>query len=140
MEANIVTRNETHENDGLDVETLEKSFALIAPQAERLVERFYAELFRRYPAVRPLFGKADMRSQRSKLIAALQLVIAHVRKPEKLVPALQKMGRQHEKYGAQPEHYQAVAATLLDVMSEIAGPNWTPQVNWAWSDALGLIA
>ena len=123
----------------LDVVTLEKSFALIAPHADRLVERFYSELFRRHPAVRPLFGKTNMHAQRKKLIAALQLVVANVRKPQKLIPVLQEMGRRHEKYGAKPEHYPAVATTLLDVMSEIAGPQWTPQVKRAWSDALGLI-
>ena len=34
---------------GLDVETLESSFNLLAPQAETLVARFYEELFKRYP-------------------------------------------------------------------------------------------
>jgi len=135
-----VTNKTQRSGNGLDVETLEKSFALIAPQAERLVERFYAELFRRHPAVRPMFANTNMRSQQAKLIAALQLVVANLRKPGKLLPALQKMGRRHEKYGARPEHYQAVATTLLDVMSEIAGPHWTPQVRSAWSNALGLVA
>jgi len=34
----------------IDVEAIETSFALIAPQEEQLVERFYAELFIRFPA------------------------------------------------------------------------------------------
>jgi len=133
--------DQTMQNDNsLDVETLETSFALIAPQAERLVERFYEELFAAYPAVQPLFANADMTTQQGKLLASLKLVIANLRKPGTLLPALQELGRRHEGYGAQAEHYPAVAATLLTVMAEVAGEHWTTQVRDAWANALGVIA
>ena len=41
---------------GLDVETLEASFNLLAPQAEELVRRFYDRLFQQFPEVVPLFA------------------------------------------------------------------------------------
>ncbi len=132
--------NETNVGTELDVETLETSFAAIAPRAEELVARFYSELFCRHPAVEPLFDGTDIRTQQGKLLAALKLVVENVRKPEKLLPVLREMGRRHEEYGAIPEHYGAVAETLLDVMSEVAGDAWTGKVETAWSNALGLIA
>lgn len=128
------------EESSIDVDTIEASFAAVAPQAEKLVERFYEELFKRYPDVQPMFADADIREQRGKLLSALKLVVANVRTPESLVPALEEMGRRHQGYGAVADHYGAVAATLLDVMQEIAGPAWTPEVQKAWSGALGLIA
>ena len=124
----------------LDVETLEASFAAIAPQADELVARFYSELFCRHPAVEPLFADTDIKTQQGKLVAALKLVVENVRNPDKLLPVLREMGRRHEKYGAVADHYGAVAETLLDVMAEVAGAAWTPKVRTAWADALGVIA
>ncbi len=131
---------EETKDPGLDVETLEASFELIAPSAERVVERFYEELFDRHPAVRPLFAGTDLAEQRGKLLAALKLVVANLRKPAALASALDELGRRHQDYGALPEHYPAVAETLLDVMAEIAGSAWTPAIESAWRDALGTVA
>jgi len=135
-----MTNEAAQENGGLDVETLETSFAAIAPQANELVKRFYEQLFDRFPAVIPLFEGSDMKSQQAKLLAALKLVIANVRNMDALLPALQELGQRHEKYGAAADHYGAVAEVLLSVMAEIAGDQWTDIMQKAWSDALGVIA
>ena len=94
----------------LQPEILEQSFAAVAPQGDRLVERFYDRLFRDYPQVRPMFAKVNMTEQRQKLLASLQLVIANVRKPEVLGQALQDMAIRHLEYGTKKEHYDAVGA------------------------------
>ena len=133
-------KRKPEDETGLDVETLEASFAAIAPRADELVARFYSELFCRHPAVEPLFADTDMRTQQGKLLAALKLVVENVRHPDKLLPVLREMGRRHQEYGAVQEHYGAVAETLLDVMGEVAGPAWTGRVEDAWCNALNLIA
>jgi len=125
---------------GLDVETLESSFNLLAPQADELVRRFYDELFKRYPAVVPMFAHTNPVDQQKKLIAALKLVIENVRKPEALAPALTAMGERHQGYGALPEHYPAVASTLIDVMKDMAGDAWNDTIESAWTQALNVIA
>ena len=123
-----------------DIALLENSFALLAGSADALVARFYEELFARYPAVKPMFAGADMAQQRKKLLAALKLVVNSLRKPDQLAEALTELGRKHHHYGAQPEHYGAVAETLLDVMAEFAGDAWTDEVERAWSSALNQVA
>ena len=125
---------------GLDVETLESSFSLLAPQAETLVARFYEELFKRYPSVAPLFAHTSPAEQQRKLLASLKLVINNIRKPETLASALMDLGKRHQNYGADPEHYTAVANTLIDVMQETAGDAWNNTIETAWRDALNLIA
>jgi len=112
-----MTDKETLENEGIDAETLEASFAIIASEGERLVERFYEVLFERHPTVQPLFANSDMKLQRSNLLAALKLVVASLRDEDTLVPALQAMVRRYEKYGADPDHYVAIASVLLFVMA-----------------------
>lgn len=123
-----------------EVDLLEQSFQALAPQGEALVARFYDELFTRYPEVKPLFAGTTPERQQRKLLGALSFVIGSLRTPDKLNEALLEMGERHERYGAKPEHYQAVATTLLDVMEEFAGDLWTPQVQVAWEHALGDIA
>jgi len=124
---------------GLNVELLEKSFALVAPKGDALVVRFYERLFQAYPSVKPLFKNASPAEQRKKLLASLVLVIQSLRRPDQLTKALRALGARHVGYGAQPAHYDAVAETLLAVLAEFAGAAWTPAVRRAWTEALGAI-
>lgn len=124
----------------LDVETLEKSYAALASRGEEIVERFYLELFSRFPQVKPLFARTNQKEQQKKLLTALSLVVNNLRKPMALDKTLREMGARHQGYGAVSGHYQAVASTLLDVMKDVAGPLWTPQVAQAWTDALDAVA
>ena len=125
---------------GLNVAALEKSFNLIAPRAEALVERFYEELFKRYPQVVPMFAKTDPKKQQQMLLGSLKLVMANLNNVDALAKALTVLGERHEKYGAVEAHYEAVATTLMDVMKEFAGNAWTREVQDAWTHALGTIA
>ncbi|WP_455203262.1 methyl-accepting chemotaxis protein [Kaarinaea lacus] len=125
---------------GLDVQTLEQTYKVLKPNAEQLVHRFYQELFTRFPGVKPLFKNTTQAEQEKKLLAALNLVMKNLRKPENLVNALEVLGSKHKLYGALPEHYAAVASVLLDVMKEFTGAVWTQKVHDAWSGALETIA
>lgn len=125
---------------GLDVETLESSFVLLAPVAEDMINQFYTNLFEQYPGVIPLFENTTQKQQVQKLLGAIKLTIENLRNPDKLVPVLVAMGERHQGYGAEAAHYQAVAETLLGVMEEYAGDKWTQQINDAWTGALNLIA
>ena len=124
---------------GLNVDALEKSFNLLAPKIDEVVEKFYDELFLRYPQVVPLFKNTDKRKQVQKLKGALKLVMNNLNNVDALAKTLTELGKRHEKYGAVQEHYGAVAGTLLDVMQEYAGRAWTQEIQEAWSHALGTI-
>jgi len=125
---------------GLNVELLEKSFELVAPQGEALVETFYQHLFEDYPEVKPLFADADMKQQQQKLLASLKLVVENLRRPEDLTTALERLGLRHLDYGATEDHYPAVGATLLKSLAEVAGDAWNDELNEAWSEAYGAIS
>ena len=68
------------------------------------------------------------------------MVVNSLRKPKVLVAALTSLGTKHHGYGAKPEHYTAVASTLLDVMAKFAGDLWTKEVKEAWTEALNTVA
>jgi nitric oxide dioxygenase len=121
------------------VRSLETSFRGIAGRADLLAERFYARLFRRVPHLRVLFPE-DLAEQRRKLVTALAFVVAHLRSPEEVLPALRALGGAHVKYGARPEHYPIVCEELVAAMGEIAGTAWDPDIERDWKNALHLVS
>jgi hemoglobin-like flavoprotein len=124
----------------LELEVLETSFDALAPRGDELVEIFYRRLFDAAPGVQPLFAGANMREQRTKLLATLVLLRKSLRDLDAIAPKLRTLGATHVAYGARPEHYPVVANVMLDSMAELAGETWTAQVAAAWRDALNLVA
>lgn len=123
----------------LQVELLEESFGKVAPRAEEFATSFYDNLFTDYPAAKPLFASTDLASQQKKLLASLVFVVKNLRKPDALTGALEGLGARHVKYGALPEHYPLVGASLLKTFESFLGNDWTEEVKQAWVDAYGVI-
>jgi nitric oxide dioxygenase len=136
---NVPPSPDAAEAGGLNVELLEQSFALVAPQADELVSSFYQNLFTDYPAAQPLFAHSDMAKQKQMLKSALVMVIENLRKPEALSAALKGLGARHVKYGALPEHYPLVGNSLLKTLEQYVGSAWTNEVKEAWIGAYGAI-
>ncbi len=106
---------------------------------ERLARSFYAILFTDYPQVRDFFPAA-MDSQRDRLVKAIGYALDRLEEPDKLLPFLAQLGRDHRKYGVQAEHYAAVATALKIAMRRFAGTEmWTDEVEKAWDEGLTVI-
>jgi len=123
---------------GLDIGLLESSFKLLAPQADRLAERFYERLFDVAPGVRPMFPE-DLEGQRKALIGSLGAIVSSLRTPDKMVEYLSGLAARHVDYGAIDAHYDVVGSVLLDTMAEIAGDAWTEELAQTWGAAYGAI-
>lgn len=124
----------------LQAELLETSFALVAPSAEALVDRFYFRLFRAAPEAYHLFDPGRFGEQKKKLLAALKLTVNSARKPEALAPVLQQLGAKHVQYGVRAEHYPVVGSILLATLEEFAGDAWTPDIRNAWVQAYSVVS
>lgn len=133
--------NETQRSPkvSLDLEALETSFDLVAPRGDELMDDFYARLFMAAPAVRPLFPN-DMKKQKTMLLGALVLLRKSLRNLDAIVPKLRELGARHVAYGAKPEHYGVVGATLITSLATIAGDDWRPEHETAWNAAFGIVA
>lgn len=123
----------------INVEMLERSFDLLAPRGDELVERFYRRLFETAPSTRPLFAHADMVAQRRALLGALVTVRRSLRDLPAIVPALEKMGARHAGYGVRADHYPVVGSVLLVTMAELGGDAWRPEYTAAWAEAYGVV-
>jgi methyl-accepting chemotaxis protein len=123
----------------LEVETLEESFDLVAPQGDELVSRFYERLFETAPAVKPLFEKVDMEGQRQALLNMLVVLRESLRDLDDIVPDLEDLGERHVQYGAEAPHYPVVGEVLIGTMAEVAGDRWKPEYTAAWQEAYGVV-
>jgi methyl-accepting chemotaxis protein len=123
----------------IDVEMLEQSFDLVAPQGDELMQTFYDKLFEAAPSVRPLFADVDMERQRQALLNMLLVLRESLRDLEDIVPDLEDLGARHIEYGAQPEHYPVVGEVLIGAMAQIAGDAWKPEYTSAWQEAYQVV-
>ncbi|MBY0113074.1 MAG: hypothetical protein K2Y21_09645 [Phycisphaerales bacterium] len=122
-----------------NAQVIRDSFALIAPHAPKLMDRFYERLFARAPQVRAMFPQ-DLSKQKAHLAAAVGLVVKHADNLGALEKPLMEMGARHVGYGAKPEHYPIVRDEMLGAIQDVAGPAWTPAIGHAWGEALNAVA
>jgi hemoglobin-like flavoprotein len=123
----------------LNASLLQSSLALVSGREERVTERFYEILFARYPEVRPLFGR-DRREQAAMLQETIVSVLDHLDDAAWLEDRLSTLGRRHVDYGVTPEMYPWVAESLVGTFAEVAGDDWTVEMEEAWYEALGVIS
>jgi len=122
-----------------EIKILQDSFSLVEPIAETAASLFYTRLFELDPALQPLF-KSDLKAQGEKLMSTIKLVVVGLDNPEKVIPAVQNLGRRHVDYGVQPQHYAIVGAALLWTLEKGLGDAYTPEVDNAWKNAFTLLS
>ncbi|MFJ8016144.1 globin domain-containing protein [Streptomyces sp. NPDC096339] len=115
------------------------SVAVVEPLAADMTVYFYAILFARHPAVRPMFPPG-MDAQRGRLLRALLHIVDLVDDPEGLVRFCSHLGRDHRKFGALGAHFPAVGECLLASLARYAGPAWNAETAAAWTKAYGAVA
>lgn len=123
----------------MDVLRLKDSFAKVAMHGDEVPLFFYSDLFIKHPQVRELFP-ISMQAQREHLIGALAQIVAQVDRVDDLTFFLQGLGRDHRKFGAVAEHYEAVGDSLLTTVAHFSGEGWTPELAGDWRDAYDLVA
>jgi NAD(P)H-flavin reductase len=122
-----------------DSQALRDSFALVGKSGDEVPRYFYSYLFLIAPEVRPMFP-VSMGTQRDRLVAALGRIVADVDDPDRLVPYVQQLGRDHRKFQVVAQHYDAVGQALLATLGYFLGEAWTPELRQGWTEAYGLVA
>lgn len=121
------------------VRLIQDSFKKVQPIADQAAALFYDRLFTIAPHLQPLFT-GDMKEQGRKLMTMLGVVVAGLERLDKLVPAVQELGRRHRGYDVQPGHYQTVGAALLWTLEQGLGGDFTADVRHAWAAAYNVLA
>ena len=115
------------------------SFAKVVPIAPQAAALFYDRLFALDPSLKQLF-EGDMTEQGRLLMTMIGTAVANLGSLEKIVPAVQDLGRRHATYGVQPRHYDTVGAALLWTLGQGLGDAFTPPVEAAWTEAYTIVS
>jgi hemoglobin-like flavoprotein len=59
---------------------------------------------------------------------------------EKILPAVEDLGRRHVGYGVTAKHYEPVGAALLWTLEQGLGTAFTPPVKDAWTEVYTTVA
>lgn len=113
------------------VKLVQDSFKLVQPIAPQAADLFYNRLFEIAPTVRPLFPN-DLSGQKSKLMSMIGTAVNNLHQVEKIVPAVQDLGRRHVAYGVTADHYKPVGEALIWTLEKGLGDQFTPEVKAAW--------
>jgi hemoglobin-like flavoprotein len=114
------------------VKMVQESFAKVAPIAGKAADLFYDRLFTIAPEVRSLFPD-DLSGQKKKLMQMLTTAVTNLHQVERIIPAVEDLGRRHVAYGVTAKHYEPVGAALLWTLEQGLGPDFTPKVKEAWT-------
>jgi hemoglobin-like flavoprotein len=111
---------------------------LVVPIADEVAQLFYERIFEIDPSLRVLF-QTDPVVRRRKLMDALEFIVAHVDRPDDLVPMLAALGQRHVGYGVRPEHYAVAGEALLWTLDDGVGALRTAAAREAWVTVYDLI-
>jgi hemoglobin-like flavoprotein len=121
------------------VKLVQDSFAKVAPIADIAADLFYDRLFSIAPQARSLFSR-DLAQQKRKLIQMLTTAVTNLNQVEKIIPAVEDLGRRHVGYGVTSNYYGPVGIALLWALEEGLGSAFTPEVKDAWIATYNIIA
>lgn len=118
---------------------VQSSFEKVAPISEIAAELFYNRLFAVEPSVKPLFH-GDLKDQGRKLMQMLSVAVHGLDHLDKIVPAIEDLGRRHAKYGVEAHHYTTVGEALIWTLEQGLGEDFTPEMREAWVATYQLVA
>ncbi|WP_374469240.1 globin domain-containing protein [Phenylobacterium sp.] len=120
------------------IELVRSTFAEVAPIRAQAARLFYARLFETWPEIRPMF-KTDLAAHGQKLMAAIEVVVDGLERPETIGARLEALGRAGG-CAVQPAHYRAMGDTLIWMLETSLGEVFTPQAKAAWIAAYDLLS
>ena len=130
---------EVHGFNKMDLQLeLQASLHFLLKDEDAFASLFYSKVFEKAPFVRALF-KNNMRDQGRLLTHMLGGIVYSLSRPDNLKLGLQKLGKNHVKYGVMDDYYPVVKAAMLETITEIMGEHCTDEVLNAWKTAMDFV-
>jgi len=121
------------------ISLMQSSFDRVGPELPALTTRFYQELFRRDPALRPLFS-TDMAEQKVRFAIKLAEIVQTLPRLDDLLTHTRALGARHAGYGVKVADYQTVGDSLLAALASVLGESMDDQTRQAWARAYNLVS
>ena len=118
---------------------VQSSYQRVGSRLPAMTARFYQELFRRDPALRPLFT-TDPALQQARFATKLTEIVQAIPHLDELLAHTRALGARHAGYGVRAADYQTVRAALLDALAAVLGDSFDATTRQAWDTAFNLMA
>ncbi len=123
--------------DQLDL--IAESSASATADPSTFASSFYGRLFELAPNLRSLFPE-DMTELGDKLVDELVFLTRAATDLDNFVERARDLGRRHDSYGVEAEHYGHVRVALVEALAAACGDSWTDEHMAAWATLYNLIA
>jgi hemoglobin-like flavoprotein len=118
---------------------VQSSFERLGPGLPAMAAQFYAELFRRDPALRPMFT-TDMAEQQARFTQKLAAIVHAMPRLGELLTLTRALGARHVAYGVHAAHYQTVGDALIAALAAGLGDEFDAPTHEAWVLAFNIVA
>ena len=116
-----------------------RATAAAATRDPRFADAFYEGLFRRAPAIRPMFP-ASIGDQAQKFSDQLAAILRSLDDFDAFRGEASALGVRHAAYGVEARHYTIATDALIEALRATLGDAIDADTEEAWRAALDLIA
>lgn len=113
---------------------LKKSFQILHAREPHIPKHFYSVFFKLHPEMEAMFHSRNV--QELMFARTLVSIIDKVDDAPWLDEQLDALGKRHAKMNIKPEMWQWFQHALMTTFEEIAGDDWTPEIEATWTAAL----
>jgi hemoglobin-like flavoprotein len=124
---------------GFESKMVKDSFELAKPIAERLIKRFYENLFTDYPQSKSLYIEGQLPEQQLALLKALNFIIENLENKETLSTFLKTLNERYSLGLGDPLTNQWVRSSFLKTLSEAFGSDWNSELAEQWQMAYQMV-
>ena len=138
----VLKREDDKMLDQKTIEIIKSTVPVLKENGVEITTLFYQLMFENNPEVKPLFNMDNQVSGKQPKTLAMTLLAAaeNIDNLEKLLPAVQKIGKVHCERMILPHHYPIVGKNLLLAFKTYLGDAATDEVLQAWEKAYQVIA
>ena len=113
------------------------SSARLRGGAVRFTAEFQAHLSERAPGSAARFVSAE---HESALVDELMVLVGAAGRLDVFLARARRLGARYQRSGARPADFVVMEAALVSAAADLLGPEWSPDVEAAWSRLFRLIA
>jgi hemoglobin-like flavoprotein len=121
-----------------DAAIITRSFEIAAERVGDIAPLVYEKLFARYPETEALFS--SNKSARGEMVARVIDIVFDFLGPGSYSSAMiQCEVVTHDSYGVPHEIFATFFGMVADTLKDIAGADWSPQMDASWRDLLARL-
>lgn len=118
---------------------VKNSWSYVVTDTEAAGKLFYQRLFEVAPGVRNLF-QGEIKFQARKLMNMVTLIVTKLHKLDEIMDEVKSLAVRHNRYGAEPAHYEVVGQCLLWTLEKGLGDKWNEETHQAWAAVYGVLS